>query len=393
MKNKIPKTLLLFILIFLIFSLAGFLFFKPFLVWLFKIKLGHIFIDSKVSVGSLYLSPRSGFILSSIKVRRLPFYSLEVGKITVDYDVSSILKGNLKSVFLKDIKLYLKMKSSENFNLHKYIRIRSGSGILVQKLKLDGLRLDIRKGNIPYRSKLSLDLVFSKQRPDFFSLWLDYLDAPGLELKNTSLQIAFDKKGGSFFIPLMQAGRLSFKDMQGRLDWQDDDLFIRVDQATLFNGDIKLDFRINLSSPVSYSGDIFVSRLDLISLVSDLKLKDKLSLSGLLNGKVHFAGQAARLSRLEGLLLADERGGRFSLEDKNITKNLALSGNLPLDIFVESLKNYHYNKGSVRLDLKNQDLLFTIELLGETGKRNLEVVVHDIESIFSLWNLFFKKLP
>ncbi len=47
-----------------------------------------------------------------------------------------------------------------------------------------------------------------------------------------------------------------------------------------------------------------------------------------------------------------------------------------LDTVVESLQDYNYNTGAVKLSLEDGDLLADIHLDGKQGKRDFVIVLH-----------------
>lgn len=51
-----------------------------------------------------------------------------------------------------------------------------------------------------------------------------------------------------------------------------------------------------------------------------------------------------------------------------------------MDIFVESFKNYHYNRGSLEVALEGRALRLETVLDGEAGKRELKIIFHDVNT-------------
>jgi hypothetical protein len=71
--------------------------------------------------------------------------------------------------------------------------------------------------------------------------------------------------------------------------------------------------------------------------------------------------------------------GTLTIKDNKFLENMAKNSGEPLDILVESFKNYRYNTGLMRVALDGRNLGFEISLDGETGKRNLNIVIHDFK--------------
>jgi hypothetical protein len=65
------------------------------------------------------------------------------------------------------------------------------------------------------------------------------------------------------------------------------------------------------------------------------------------------------------------------VRDETMLKNMAQAADQPLDILMESFKDYHYNTGVMKVGKVKDDLSLDIALDGEKGKRNLSVTLHD----------------
>ena len=58
-------------------------------------------------------------------------------------------------------------------------------------------------------------------------------------------------------------------------------------------------------------------------------------------------------------------------------ENMARDTKQPLDLLVESFKDYQYNIGTIKLFLDHNNLTLDIVLDGEAGKRELKIILHD----------------
>lgn len=70
-------------------------------------------------------------------------------------------------------------------------------------------------------------------------------------------------------------------------------------------------------------------------------------------------------------------GGVLIIKDKMFLENVARQSNQPLDIIVESFRNYNYNNGIIKLSIESGNLTMEMRLDGMAGKRSLAVVLHD----------------
>ena len=117
--------------------------------------------------------------------------------------------------------------------------------------------------------------------------------------------------------------------------------------------------------------------LDLAKFVDDFNLGKKFQITGRLNGAMNFKGAGFDIYALTGDFSATEYGGMLVIKDTRFLENLARNYEQPLDILVESFKDYHYNIGTMRLSLDKENLILDVALDGDAGKRNLNIILHN----------------
>jgi hypothetical protein len=90
-----------------------------------------------------------------------------------------------------------------------------------------------------------------------------------------------------------------------------------------------------------------------------------------------FKGAGHDIEILSGELSSFGSGGILVIKDTNFLQNMARKTNRSLNLLVENFKDYHYNIGTIKLLLDNGDLVLDSVLEGETGKRDINIVLHD----------------
>lgn len=128
----------------------------------------------------------------------------------------------------------------------------------------------------------------------------------------------------------------------------------------------------NLTSILD-KGVVRISLKDLSIDVTD----EKFQLNSNLDGNLSLSVKGFRVGSLNGEFSSLGAGGTFIIKDANFLKNLARNSGQPLDIVVESFKNYHYNKGNLKVTLEKGNLFLDIALDGENGRRDINIVLHD----------------
>jgi hypothetical protein len=157
------------------------------------------------------------------------------------------------------------------------------------------------------------------------------------------------------------------------------DLFLDTFSAKVFGGQIRGNAALKIDQGAFYLASLNFTDLDLEKFVSAFELEEKFRMSGLLGGRIVLEGRGADIRILNGDLAMTEAGGMLIIKDPRVLEHIAGRSGQPLDILVESLKNYHYNRGTVTLSLEEGSLLLIMALDGEAGKRNLNIVLHDFQ--------------
>ena len=127
-----------------------------------------------------------------------------------------------------------------------------------------------------------------------------------------------------------------------------------------------------------YSIHVTLSDLPLTDVVRAFKLEKKLDWQGSLSGEVNLSGEGQNIRILNGNFTAGDRGGMMVIKDTGFLENMARNSKLPVNIVVDSFKNYHYDKGMVKASLEPGNILvLDAALKGKAGKRNLKINLHN----------------
>jgi hypothetical protein len=100
-------------------------------------------------------------------------------------------------------------------------------------------------------------------------------------------------------------------------------------------------------------------------------------MTGRLSGDLKLKGRGEQIEILQGSFSTLPPGGTLVIMDTKFLERMAHNTRQPLDLLVESFKNYPYNTGLMSLGFENGSVILKIELEGEAGKRNLNVILHD----------------
>jgi len=154
------------------------------------------------------------------------------------------------------------------------------------------------------------------------------------------------------------------------------ELFLDGVSACALDGDIGGNLKFRIALDIDYGADLKFTNLDIARFINDFDLKEKFEMTGRLGGDLTLKGKGTDIEILNGRLSSLESGGMLMIKDTKFLENMARNINQSLDLLVENFKNYHYNIATIKLFLDKSNLIIDAALDGETGKRNLNIVLH-----------------
>lgn len=178
----------------------------------------------------------------------------------------------------------------------------------------------------------------------------------------------------------LNSGAVELQDIQGKARLDGRRLSLDSVSAKIFDGTVEGNGSVFLDNRLEYSLNIRYRGIDIDSLVNDLNLKEKFTMSGELNGSTLLKGNNLDLQIINGDISAVEPGGVLTINDTGFLENLAQSSQQPLDILREGFKEYQYNTGIIKLYLQEGSLVLDISLNGDSGRRDLMVTLHNFKS-------------
>lgn len=350
---------------------------KPAALWFAKAHLRAVFTDSNVSIGNCAIIPDRLIVFSGITVSRGSIYSLKIKEVRLSYDIFSLIRGAVKKASVIGAAVSLDLGQKSIARLNEYIHIKPGKSIAIKELELTDARIEIKAKEMRGAAEVSFLADLLNRTPEYLRVKIATLESQGMVLKELLLTIERAKPEGAFSVKELRYGKAKMEEITGRPGFKGETIFLNALTAKVLDGRIEGNVAVALTKTMEYTGTLECINLNLDTFVNDFDLKERLLLNGTLTGTVTFKGDSFALKGLSGELRAGVSGGTMNIKDAAFAQGLAKDQQQPLDIFVESLKNYHYNKGSLRVGLQEKNLLLGVALEGESGKRDLNIIVHD----------------
>jgi hypothetical protein len=363
----------------LILTLAASLLVKPAIIILVKSQLKKIFIDSEVSIGGCSLKPARQLILSDIEIKRNTIYALKIREAGIKYDFISLFRKVIPEFYLKDASVSVNLPQKNILKLKSLLNIGPEGTVLARFLELSNLQLDLKSKDLNLKAKLSFRLNLINQSIDALDVEVASLSSQGLQLEDAIMNVHQNSLPGNFYIKQIKYNELKIKEIKSRVKLDKESLFLDSLSSEILDGEIKGDLNLKIGKDLEYFVNLKVVNLDLARFVDDFKLKERVQMSGKLEGAVVLSGKGLEIKVLNGGFSTISPGGMLAVRDGKLLENISRNSGQSLEIIVESFKNYRYNTGTMKLYLDKGNLIYEVALDGEEGKRNLNITVHDFK--------------
>ena len=260
----------------------------------------------------------------------------------------------------------------------QYLNLAPKPGVLlVTSLEISNGNLDITTKDFNVRGVVSSRVNVIGKIVDYLDMSIYSLGMKGLEINNVSFKTAQGSSDGRFGISRIKYNKLTISDMKSQVQLSGKELLLENVYAKAFDGTIGGNLKLKMDRDFSYDALMKVTNFDIASFINDFDLKEKFEMTGTLKGEVVVKGNGAFLEILTGKLSSLESGGSLIIKDTRFLENMARNTNQSKDLLVENFKDYHYTIGAIKLFLDKGNLNLDIALDGETGKRNITIVLHD----------------
>ncbi len=369
-----------FVIIFVLFIAAA-ISAKPALVFVAKKQIKDS-LGAALSVQNCELSPLSEVSLGNVEIDKPGVYHLKAGKITVYYSPLSLCRRDIAKLVLRDLSVSVDLphksfaELSAAMALPSRQRTASAPAIQLEQVELTNFNVDLKFNDLDLTAAGSAVLDPANQSFDSLNLKISSLNGLGIALDNGSISAA-QGRAGELSIQKLQYNKFKAGEIGAQAVLSGKNLQLTSFSGETFNGRWTGNANVTLVSPPEYLANLSFSELDLDRLGTDLELKEKFEMSGRMSGRMTVTGRGAELKILDGTFSSTGSGGTLVVKNNEFLENMARNSQQPLDIVVASFKNYHYNVGKMKLSLEKNSLVFDMALDGETGKRNINITLHD----------------
>jgi hypothetical protein len=206
---------------------------------------------------------------------------------------------------------------------------------------------------------------------------VDSLRAGDLEVSGIILNAVQGAGGGHFAINRITYSKANITEVNSQARLSGKELLLERLSARVFDGTIGGTVRFGIDREAACDAALKVTAIDAARFVDDFDLKEKFEMTGRLSGDLVFKSKGPEIKVLDGKISSLESGGMLNIKDTAFLENLARASNQPLELLVANLRDYHYNIAGIKLFTENENLALKTVFDGETGKRTINIILHD----------------
>lgn len=371
------KRLIVILSLACLFLIAISVFIKPVIIFVVKKQLGNIFIQSRISVEKCTFQPTRGLSLFDIEIKRQGDYDIKVREAAIGWNLHSLATAASLKLSLNGIKIYVNNSQKGFRDFSGYVVFGRGSPIF-KSVEISDLDVDLNTLDLTAKANLSLGLNLVSQSLDHLDFKMDIFKMLGAQIENVSVKLGPGSEQGNFSIAQLKYDKLNIDGIKGKVRRQGAAVSFYDVSGRVLDGDIRGNLDLKIGQEAWYLVNLQCTDLDIEKLVSDFNLREKFEMTGRLSGDLKLQGKGAQIEIMGGHFVTRQPGGTLVIKDTKFLENMARNTKQPVDLLIESFKNYRYNTGLVNLGLENGNVILATDLQGEAGKRSLNVVLHDV---------------
>lgn len=351
---------------------------RPMGIFTARVALKSVFRGSQVKVESIRLYPLGRCTLSGISIAH-PQYQITVRHATAAFSWR-IIAGLLSSVAIDDAAVAVSL-GGRDFSALKGLFPASGAHpglIRVREIELRRAQIKVQGSALNAVLLVTLKADGVKRQIQRLDAALDSLSYAGCTIERASLTALQGEETGSLYCGAISYGKISVKNVESPVSLQANEISFPRITASLLGGKLLGKGDVRLDIPVSYRLAMRARGVEFAELVKQLKIEDKFTATGPLEGTLVVEGAGSVLGTVDGGFYAAQPGV-LSIRDRRIIENIGktMPQRIAADLLMETLKNYKYNKCTIRTAMSEEGLNCSMVFEAEAGgKIGFTVVLH-----------------
>jgi len=343
-----------------------------------KGQLKKSFPGSEVYIAGCNFNPARGLAFKDIEIKTGKIYDFKIKDLRILYNIPSILRGGILGVYLGDSSFAVDLGRKDISEIQNIFSGGQKGAFNVENISISNLNLKLRARDIEFIGSLSSEVDLNARLIKHIDLKIDSLEAKGVSLEGAHIKGWPADTGADLYIKKAKYSDVMLSDASGKAYIKGGTVFLKTLKAGLFGGYIDGNIDFDADKTARFVMNVNFTALDIGTFVKELKMDNKFQMTGKLNGAVALEGEGLAVTGAAGNFLTDPEGGLLVIKDTSFLENMARESKKPLEVVMEGFKNYQYNTGIIKLTLGGNDLVLSIQLDGQAGKRDFNVILHDV---------------
>ncbi|HTY45972.1 MAG TPA: YdbH domain-containing protein [Patescibacteria group bacterium] len=347
-------------------------------------RLRSVFPGAQVTIGGCRHRFAGWLAFSDINIKKGRLYAFCLKQLRIDYSLPLLLRGVIPEVVVQGGSVNITTPGQQLSQFSKQLVLGSGRGASVQiaSCRVSDIDWDIDTQDWQCKGSISVTAQPLALRLVGLRLACAYLQGQGLRLDDVFLKVDRGSSPGEVRVERLKYNKVKIEQIKGTVELTDRLLSFKSVTGQALGGSLTADLDLQIDKNPSYRARLSASQVALERITGDLELGEKVQMRGKFSGALELAGQNLTMHNVTGGFSLTGGAGNLTIKDTDMLQRLAQNNQQSMDILVENFKDYNFDTGVVKLFLDTQgDLVLAVDLEGKAGKRNLEVVVHDMQFI------------
>ncbi len=381
-----PKFLTKKLFLFFLVAVALVFSFKPGVLGLARWTLKKHFVLDDLNIGDIEIRSYRQIAFVNIRARKGKTWFFEAQEVRLFLKFSNSFLKNALRLGIKSARLEIKNSTQTVSDFFKEEFSENAPEPLLSRLDCQGIDVTTQFKDLNLAGRFSINVDIASRQVHSLYLDVSVVDYKKFHLENLLLVAGRGDRLGHLSIAKVQYDKMVVEELVGPARFENKNLVFDHLSAKVLNGNVTGDFMVSFVTLAVYQTKLRFYGLDIERFVKDFDLENKLTMTGSLSGSIFAEGRGSVLKVFGGDLVMDAPGGRLTIKDSRVLRDIAErsplandQGNLyqtSVDAVVESLQDYNYNSGRVGLSLRERDFFAEINLDGKQGKRNFNIILH-----------------
>lgn len=354
--------------------------FKPLLLTLARQQLKQRTSADVITIQKIKFKNFNEIRFLDIVVEKKKYFALKAQEVSFQFRFFNRQQQNLLKISAKSLVLDVVQPKKKILDFKSSALLDKSSNIFLPELELHDLNINAQFKDMLCTGRFSfnIDLARAKVNSLFFNIEsFQYRD---LFLTNVLLWAKRGNQRGNLNIEKVKYSKVIFSQVSSLVYFDQDSLIFDDLSADIIGGKMSGDMQVKLVVPPAYQMKLSFAALDIARFIEDFELQKKFTMTGALRGQLNVQGTGVNVQELSGNFVTASPGGLLTIKDNSFLENIASRAKVNYDIVQQSLQEYHYTTGELKVSLENDAVAMAISLDGEKGPKNFNIVNHFINT-------------